>query len=102
MESLNSRMPLPSDLPTSGRRFGPSTRSAMTSTMTNSIGPMLLNGMDVPFGVRPSSLPAVSLTSKDERVLGVRREDRRRGHRDLGVGQVREHALIKRDEVPLE
>src|SRR5919202_6023532 len=45
MDSLNSRMPRPSDLPTSGRRFGPRTMSAMTSTMMSSIGPMLLNGM---------------------------------------------------------
>src|SRR4051794_37806495 len=34
-------MPWPSDLPAAGRRFGPSTSSAMTRTTTSSMGPML-------------------------------------------------------------
>src|SRR5690606_16798023 len=37
--SLNSRRPRPSDLPASGRRFGPSTSSAITRTTTSSMGP---------------------------------------------------------------
>src|SRR3954463_2836696 len=38
-ESLNSRMPLPSDLPTSGSFFGPSTISAIARMTMSSIGP---------------------------------------------------------------
>ena len=40
-ESLNSRMPLPSDRPTSGSFFGPITIRAMMSTRISSPGPML-------------------------------------------------------------
>ena len=46
MASLNSRMPFPIDLPTSGRRFGPRMTRAMTSTITSSSGPTL-NGIAV-------------------------------------------------------
>src|SRR4051794_32846566 len=49
-ESLNSRMPLPSDLPTSGSFLGPRTTRAMTRTTMSSIGPML-KGMKSPSGV---------------------------------------------------
>src|SRR4051812_17852088 len=44
-ESLNSRIPFPSERPTSGSFFGPSTMSAMARTMTSSMGPTL--------GIRP-------------------------------------------------
>ena len=47
MASLNSRIPLPIDLPTSGKRFGPRMTRAMTSTITSSSGPTL-NGMSLP------------------------------------------------------
>ena len=38
IESLNSRIPLPSDLPISGSRFGPNTSSTTTSRMASSQG----------------------------------------------------------------
>src|SRR3954451_23898787 len=38
-EPLNSRIPLPIDLPSSGRRFGPKTIRAITRTMAISSGP---------------------------------------------------------------
>src|SRR4051794_32104970 len=38
-EPLNSRIPLPIDLPSSGRRFGPKTIRAITSTTAISSGP---------------------------------------------------------------
>src|SRR3954451_23425256 len=44
-DSLNSRMPFPSERPTSGSFFGPSTMSAMARTRTSSMGPT--------FGIRP-------------------------------------------------
>ena len=40
-ESLNSRMPRPSERPAAGSRLGPRTRSAMTRTTASSIGPMV-------------------------------------------------------------
>src|SRR4051812_46849118 len=40
IESLNSRMPPPSDLPSSGSFFGPTTMSAMARTMISSMGPI--------------------------------------------------------------
>src|SRR3954452_16001130 len=46
-EPLNSRMPLPSDRPTSGRRLGPSTIRAMASTTTSSMGPMFGMGRNL-------------------------------------------------------
>ncbi len=39
-EPRNSRIPLPTDLPSSGRRLGPKTTRAMTRTIMISIGPM--------------------------------------------------------------
>src|SRR5262249_34454364 len=46
MDSLNSRMPWPSERPTSGSFLGPITTRAMMSTRISSPGPMLLtNGM---------------------------------------------------------
>src|SRR2546423_4579653 len=44
MESLNSRMPEPSERPRPGRRFGPKMTRTMTRTMMSSSGPMP-NGM---------------------------------------------------------
>src|ERR1700761_874651 len=41
IEPLNSLMPLPSDLPSSGSFFGPKTIRAMISTTMISIGPTL-------------------------------------------------------------
>src|SRR3954470_4803408 len=38
-EPLNSRIPLPIDLPSSGRRFGPKTIRAITRTTAISSGP---------------------------------------------------------------
>ena len=87
IDSLNSRMPVPSDLPTSGSFLGPITSRAITRTMTSSIGPMLLNGMDVPLRRWCSRLPRRQSRAEDEQMLGVRREDRRGGHRDLRVRQ---------------
>src|SRR5688572_16698696 len=56
-------MPLPSERPASGSRFGPRTTRAMTSTITSSIGPM----------------PGIVLGLLDERAgLGQRLLDRRR------------------------
>src|SRR3954452_24990789 len=40
-EPLNSRIPLPIDLPSSGRRFGPKTIRAITRTTAISSGPTL-------------------------------------------------------------
>ena len=40
-ESLNSRMPLPTERPASGSFFGPRTSRAITRTTTSSMGPML-------------------------------------------------------------
>src|SRR4051794_25333842 len=50
IESLNSRMPWPSERPAAGRRFGPSTTSAMTRTTTSSMGPILgIAGTSFPY-----------------------------------------------------
>ena len=40
IESLNSRMPVPSCLPRPGSRLGPKMRSTITRTMASSSGPM--------------------------------------------------------------
>ena len=48
IDSLNSRMPLPTALPASGRRLGPRITSASTSTIASSIGPTL-KGMAASF-----------------------------------------------------
>src|SRR3954469_12653117 len=53
-ESLNSRRPLPSALPSSGSRLGPRTTRAITRTMTSSMGPTLMPGI---FRSLPGSSP---------------------------------------------
>src|SRR5918996_4412869 len=81
--SLNSRSPCPSDRPAAGRRFGPSTRRATTSTMTISVGPMLGIGLFLPFwrlSVRHGSGdPAVHRASQDDRSQQARLEQWRVG-----------------------
>ena len=45
------------------------TSRAITRTMMSSIGPMLLNGMEVPFGGGFLGYPAVSLAPENEEML---------------------------------
>src|SRR5215203_2555768 len=114
--SLNSRIPLPIDLPTSGRRFGPRMTRAMTSTITSSSGPTL-NGISLP---RPfewvpvqGTGSAAGLVGMCERSLGERitQHDkvlRATGHhgRDAAERVERQqpppHQLVRRDRGALE
>ena len=95
IESLNSRMPWPTARPAGGRRLGPSTSSAITSTMTSSMGPML--GMCIPLrfffsdDLRCEPYPqagrrARAATGSQGVVTGSRGRRRQREGERLGVG----------------
>src|SRR3982751_3054336 len=71
-ELLNSRMPLPSDFPISGSRFGPSTTRAMIMTMTSWIGDT--SGIESPFEGRGGGRRVSAGRQEPRRLVGVRRE----------------------------
>src|SRR6476646_2143090 len=77
MESLNSRIPLPSDLPISGRRFAPNRSSASNSSPAISRGPT--------FGIsnKGSSPLAFAPRGTD---FGCFRADALGGHRPPATG----------------
>src|SRR3954447_25479807 len=107
MASLNSRMPEPTDRPTWGSFFGPSTISAMIRTTISSIGPMLgINSGHLPgdsqFGATPDDIGPFGYAGRGERGhaclltqhVGLHRHDRpvaphhdRLGAQRVGVGE---------------
>ena len=64
IESLNSRIPLPSERPISGRRFGPKMISRATRRMTSSVTP-------IPNGMAPTLPPFVGVPGPFRRRAGA-------------------------------
>src|SRR3954466_6042380 len=117
IESLNSRMPLPSERPTSGSFFGPRTISAITRTMSSSGKPMPENtlcrvllltagwgGLTNPLcaGERGRQRIAGQRAPYDGRVLALTGEHLGRGLVEVGVGELHVRALSGVDEVLLD
>ena len=86
IDSLNSRMPVPSCLPRPGSRLGPKIRSTITRTMASSKGPMLGIALFPKVVGRLLPVPANEGSGKDHVTDGSSSSTRRSA--DLGLAIV--------------